>query len=351
MKNKVRSGSHHRAAVLIIVLGLVLAHENSVNAQITTMDGRKISPGHVNSIAVDNENSKWFSTNLGILSFDGDNWKLHDDKKSLPKQDLKSLTYVAGPEGPELWIASPQGATVSRLPMDDQTEAVTYSPENAPLLGKEVLGIAAGENGIRWIGTARGVSALRTDEWLKPDYDMHYPESVFELFPITSMATNRKGDSLYVGSAGGGIARIYRDNLDGISGASVYAIWGPIDLPSDNVRSVYIASDGTKWFGTEEGIARHTGGNTLDNWTVFTTGDGLVDNNVQAICGDRKGDIWFGTLAGISVYTGSSWNSYTMDDGLVSNHILSLAVDHDGCVWIGTDAGISSCRNEKFVNY
>jgi ligand-binding sensor domain-containing protein len=228
---------------------------------------------------------------------------------------------------------------------------MTYSAENAPILSNDVLGIAAGESTICWIGTARGVSALNKDKWLNPDYDMHYPESVFELFPITSMATNLKGDSLYVGTAGGGIARIYRDDLDGISGASVYAQWGPIDLPSDNIRSVYIAPDGTKWFGTEEGIARHTGENTLDNWTVFTTENGLIDNYVQAICGDQKGNIWFGTKAGISVFNGSSWTSYTQDNGLASNNILSIATDKTGNIWIGTDVGITSYANGEFINY
>ena len=170
-------------------------------------------------------------------------------------------------------------------------------------------------------------------------------------YPITSMATNLKGDSLYVGMEGVGVARVYRDEVDGISGASVYAQWGPIDLPSDYILSIYIAPDGTKWFGTEEGVARHTGNNTLDNWTVFTTDDGLVDNFIQAISGDKKGNIWFGTLAGISVFTGSSWISYTTDNGLASNNILSMATDKNGVIWIGTDLGISSFENEKFISY
>ncbi len=342
MKNIFRSGNPLTAAI-IIAIGLISLPQNLVLGQ--------ISVKNVNSIIVDDDNIKWFSTDVGIVSFDGNNWELHVDNKSLPTQNLKGLTYVANPEGPELWIASPDGATVTRLPIDDQTDAITYNPENASLISQNVLGVAAGKDTIRWIGTDKGVSALSNDKWLTPDYDMHYTEGLFMKYPITSMATNLKGDSLYIGTSGAGVARVYRDQLDGISGASVYAQWGPIDLPSDHILSIFIAPDGTKWFGTAEGIARHTGNNTLDNWTVYTTDDGLVDNFVQAISGDKKGNIWFGTLAGISVFTGSSWISYTTDNGLASNNILSIATDKKGNVWIGTDVGISSYENEEFINY
>jgi ligand-binding sensor domain-containing protein len=253
--------------------------------------------------------------------------------------------------GSELWIASPQGVTIVRLPLDDQADTFTLDPENSGILSQDILSIVAGKNFIRWIGTDRGVSAISGDIWLTPDYQMHYTKNMFRDFPITSMAANNEGDSLYVGTAGAGVARVYRDEVDAISGASVYAEWGPIIMPSDYILSVFIAPDGVKWFGTDKGIARHSGFDTLDNWTAYTTQDGLIDNFVQAICGDMKGNIWFGTRAGISVFNGTSWISYTTNDGLASNNILSIAIDNHGIVWIGSDAGITSYQNGEFINY
>ena len=347
------------AVVIIVVIELISMPGNLLNGQDPDVDGKSdtcsngkgISVKNVNAVIVDNDNVKWFSTDVGIVSFDGQNWKMYDGNKNLPNQDLKGVTYVVNPEGAELWIASPNGATVARLPIDDQTDAITYNPENAKILGKDVVSIAAGKDSIRWIGTEKGISALSGDKWLEPYYDLYYPDRMFKVFPITSMATNLQGDSLYVGTEGAGVLRVFRDNLDGISGASVYAQWGPIDLPSDNIQSIFIASDGAQWFGTKKGIAKHAGNNTLDNWTVYTTDDGLVNNFVQVICGDNKGNIWFGTKAGISVFNDSTWISHTTDNGLASNNILSIATDHDGIVWIGTDAGITSYEDEKFTNY
>lgn len=338
-------------ALMVFAVCLFAFPEMPLNAQISTVNGREISVRNVNAVIVDNENTKWFGTDLGIISFDGNIWKLYDDNENLPKKDLRSLTIVTNAEGAELWIASPDGASVTRLPVDDQAEVLTYNPENAAMMSQNVLALAAGLENISWIGTDKGISAQLDETWLTPDYEGFYTERMFTNYPITSMATNPAGDTLYVGTSGIGVARLYRDQLDGISGASVYAQWGPIDLPSDNIQSIYIAPDGTKWFGTEAGIARHRGDITLDNWTVFTTDDGLVDNFVQAICGDEKGRIWFGTRAGLSVFDGTSWASYITDNGLASNNILSLAVDNNGVVWIGTEAGISSYENGEFISY
>jgi ligand-binding sensor domain-containing protein len=351
------------AVLMTVVIGMRNAYPlinpaNNANHPPTAVSGNpdSLSNGHglsvknVFSIIVDKDNIKWFCSDAGIVSYDGQNWKSHDGIRNLPFQDLKGIAYVMNSEGPELWIASPEGATVARLPMDDQNNAFTLSPENSGIFGKEVVSIAAGKNSIRWIGTEKGISALSHDTWLTPAYDMYYPEELFQGWPITTIATNPEGDSLYAGTAGAGIARVYRDEVDAISGASVYAQWGPIILPSDNIYSIYIDPDGIQWFGTDAGIARHTGYNTLENWTVYTTEDGLVDNFVQAICGDGKGNIWIGTSGGVSVFDGSSWKSYTTEDGLASNHILSLAVDHEGTVWIGTDTGIASYENGVFVN-
>ena len=347
-KNTLRVGNlliiYTAIVIVMVVMGFTFPYINQDCSS-------GISVENVNSIVVDNENNKWFSTDVGIVSFDGENWKLHDGNDNIPNQNLKGITSVVTPEGTELWIASSGGITVARLPIDDKTEAITYDLENENILSKEVMSVTAGKDSILWIATDKGVLAVSSDKWLTPDYEMHYPAMLFSMFPITSMATNLTGDSLYVGTAGSGVARVYRDDLDGISGASVIAQWGPIAIPSDYVHSVFIAPDGARWFGTEEGVARHSGHDPLDMWNVYTTDEGLVDNFVQAISDDKTGNIWCGTQAGISVFNGSSWVSYTTDNGLASNNILSLATDHDGVVWIGTDSGISSYENEKFTNY
>ena len=145
--------------------------------------------------------------------------------------------------------------------------------------------------------------------------------------------------------------RVYRNDVDAISGASEYVGWGPILMPSDTVYSVHITADGTQWIGTNRGVAKHTGYKTLEGWTVFSSADGLADDEVQAINSDSKGSLFFGTKNGLSVFDGTKWTTYKAANGLASNNILTIAVDRKDCVWLGTDNGVTSLKSGKIISY
>lgn len=300
---------------------------------------------------MDGDNIKWFLTDKGIVSFDGEKWSVHNKNRKVPSADLKDFKYNFSSNGPEVWIASPAGAVVASLPVDARSCATTYHTENSTILSDTVLSVAVGEKEMRWFGTPKGISGFRNKKWLTYAYQRKYPEGLFRDFAITCMATSIDGDTLYAGTYGAGVARVFRNKVDAISGASEYAQWGPILMPSDTVHSIFIATDGTQWFGTSQGIARHTGYNTLERWTVFDTSNGLVHNFVQAVAGDSNGKVWCGTKGGVSVFDGSLWKSYTESDGLVSNNVLCISVDKSGNVWMGTDKGVTCLSNGKFINY
>ncbi len=323
---------------------------NKFNVLNQTFDGA-FQAKRFYSIAVDDDNTKWFLTESGIISFDGKKWIQHNKNRKVPPDSMKSLAYDFSSYGPELWIASTLGATVASLPVDARSGATTYYTGNSTILSDNILSVAIGKGSLRWFGSDKGISAFYNKKWLTYAYKRKYPEGLFKDFPITAMATSPDGDSLYVATDGGGVARVFRDKVDAISGASEYAQWGPIDMPSDKVYSICITPDGTQWFGTDLGVARHTGYNTLENWTIFNTDKGLINNFVKAIAVDKKGNIWFGTKGGISVLNGTVWTSYTAADGLCSNNILFLRADKNGILWIGTDNGVMSYNNGGFVIY
>lgn len=298
------------------------------------------------SAIVDDNNTKWFITDAGIVSFDGKTWTVHNNPK-LPAGSLKNLVFNTSAKGRELWISTPNGVMVASLPLDATKEPVAIMNGASPQGSNNVLSVAIGKEPLRWIGTDKGISAYYGDKWLKNSYDQKYPESMFKEFPITAMVATADGDSLYVATEGAGVARLYRDKVDGISGASEYAAWGPIDMPSDKIYSLCITPDGTQWLGTDQGVARHEGYLTLEKWTVFKTESGLINNFVKAIAVDKSGKVWFGTKGGVSVFDGKTWVSYTDKDGLSSININCITVDKDGTVWIGTDNGINSFSNGK----
>lgn len=316
---------------------------------------------------LDDNNGKWFLTDAGIVR--GDLFSITDrmdfsvvsknfptlfgaDQKIL-SGDLKNFVYELSEQGPEFWIATSRGAIVASMPQySDITDASIYRTSNSDILNNEVISVALGRNQLRWFGTGSGISALYDNKWLKPAYREVYPENLFKYYPITAMATSVDGDSLYVGTEGAGVSRVFRDSTDAISGASQYLPWGPIEMPSDTVLSICITRDGTQWIGTNRGVARHTGYRTLENWTVFDNRNGLVDNHVQAVAAEPYGkNVWFGTKGGLSVFDGTYMTSFTIKDGLISNNILFILIDKNGLVYLGTDAGLMVYSDGCLVCY
>lgn len=315
-----------------------------------TFDGA-FKANSFHAVLVDDENTKWFLCDAGIVSFDGKKWALHNENRRIPALESKDVAFDFSDFGRELWLASPSGACVATIPIDARSGATSYYAENSPIISENVLSVAVGKGSLRWFGTDKGISAFHNDKWLTPAYERKYPEYMFEDFPITSMATSLDGDSLYVGTLGAGVSRVYRNDVDGITGASEYAQWGSIELPSDSVLCIFISADGTQWFGTPAGAARHTGYETLDNWTVFNKESGLIDNRIQAIAVDFMGCVWFGTPKGLGFYFPGSTRNFTEKDGLSGNNIQCMAVDRDGIVWLGTDKGVTSYSPGEFTKY
>ncbi len=78
--------------------------------------------------------------------------------------------------------------------------------------------------------------------------------------------------------------------------------------------------------------------------TVFTTEDGLPDNEVNAIVQTQNGFLWVGTDGGLARFDGHHFTTIHLH-GHVSNEIpvLSLLEEPhgDGDLWVGTDAGLA----------
>lgn len=302
--------------------------------------------------AVADDNGVYFLTDIGIVSERGtDSFTTAPENEKIPGENMNDFAYELSNDIRGLIIASSKGASIASLPLSDNSNVKTFNTENSSILSDTVLSVLMVRNNLRWFGTSKGISATFDNKWLTPSYSKQYPVSLFKKNPITDLATTLSGDTLYVATEGAGVARVYIDKVDAISGASEYAIWGPIEMPSDKVYSLCITNDGTQWLGTDLGAARHTGYNTLENWTIFNTDNGLINNFVQAIAADNYGKLWFGTKGGLSVFNGTEWASYTKEDGLISNNILCIFTKADGTVYLGTDVGLMIYKNGHLTCY
>jgi ligand-binding sensor domain-containing protein len=77
----------------------------------------------------------------------------------------------------------------------------------------------------------------------------------------------------------------------------------------------------------------------LAGWRTFSTGDGLVHNNVRCIAEDNRENLWFATQEGVNRFDGVSWTTITTADGLPSNNVHIAFAARDGGIWFGGQSG------------
>ena len=125
-------------------------------------------------------------------------------------------------------------------------------------------------------------------------------------------------------------------------------------------REMVQDSFGDWWISTGGGVARFSGVKTLEDLArvrprIYTTKDGLADDNVNRIFVDSRGDIWVGsyhppvTLARWERAT-QTWRRFGEADGMPPNNWPNrFAEDRAGNLWLGMhEGGAVRWRNGKF---
>jgi len=119
-----------------------------------------------------------------------------------------------------------------------------------------------------------------------------------------------------------------------------------------------LARDGADniWVGTEgNGVWEFHPYAVTNQWTQFTTNDGLGDDYAYSVTVDKQGRVWVGHLNhGVSVFNGTRWKNYDVPFGPIGERIFKIVVcPVDGDVWLGTSAGLTrySVSEDKWTHY
>lgn len=115
---------------------------------------------------------------------------------------------------------------------------------------------------------------------------------------------------------------------------------------SDVVRTVLQDSNGTFWFGTQNG-AFMLSGNTMTHIGDIKSESG-TNVTIKDIVEGNDGVIWFGHTDGLSSFDGKDVTNYYESDGLINNDVWCLLPDSKDQLWIGTINGVSKYYDNKF---
>lgn len=116
--------------------------------------------------------------------------------------------------------------------------------------------------------------------------------------------------------------------------------------PGRITRNIIQDKKGNIWLASWEGIFRYDG-------TSFTN----ITSKVSAarffsVLEDSKGNLWFGSIgSGVYYYDGKSFKNFTTGNGLLSNDVGSIYEDKKGNIWFGVFGGASCYDGKSFRNY
>jgi len=91
------------------------------------------------------------------------------------------------------------------------------------------------------------------------------------------------------------------------------------------------------------------GQNSAFSIAHFSTENGLIDNQVNAVLKDDIGFIWIGTNGGLVKYDGQHFKNFVSDDTdtttIRANLVKVIKKDKNGLLWLGTIGGGLNCFN------
>jgi ligand-binding sensor domain-containing protein len=294
----------------------------------------------VRAVHVDEFGVKWFGTSRGLLRYDGKEWHYYESGEHLLNNEILALEFEQSASGPELWVASVKGVSVVAYNVDGMTTATSYTLQDG-LLNDSVTAITVDTRNNKFFGSKDGIIYFHSGTMDTIRYADYTGSMVNK--PVNDLA--HRSDSIYLAQKGG-IGRLI-SGVDGITGASRWTSEYGMSPLSGNINCVTIDSKGHQWFGTDEGAEEHIGLKAKENWILYTTAEGLVNNFVGSISEDETGGMWFGTRGGLTRLFDGNWMSYTVADGLASDTVYDVAFDAD-TIWIATHRGISSLVDGQF---
>jgi len=294
--------------------------------------------------------------------------------RGIPGENSACITAIYEDEK-YLWVAT-DGAGIFRKPLNGSGPDRNYTSENTALTDNSVLGMIGDKHGVLWLGTYNdGLFYMDQNGTVTRFID----QDRVGTDRIRTLAYDPVRDLVYVGTYGAGLTvinaatrRLATQQIDDqyrwVSALHLDAnglLWvgsynGPwcydpsagriisYTLPSNSdtpprIYGIGSSPDGTKWFGTDDGLFR------VDEVTrevrQYTEADGLSNNVIRDILCTATGEVWVSTLSGLSRLSPRSGriDSFRAYDGLQGNEFRSGAAfkSASGRLYFGGLGGIT----------
>jgi ligand-binding sensor domain-containing protein/HPt (histidine-containing phosphotransfer) domain-containing protein len=261
-----------------------------------------ISDNNVLAVVEDKKNNLWLSVGDGVNYFDrqAETFKHYNEKiGNYPARGTLS-GYMDRQSA--LWIGSWMEGFYKFNPVTDRFDSM---PANATLAHNNekrsselndriIWGFCERSDNSFWIGTHyAGISRYDKDNGTFTKYKNEGSANSLANNIAWTCHEDRKG-RFWVGTADGlSLMDKYGETFKNY----VHKEDDKHSLRSGSVLDIYEDKKGRLWFATNEGL--HLYREASDDFEVFTTEDGFVNQTIRALTEDRLGNLWLGTNNGI----------------------------------------------------
>lgn len=295
-----------------------------------------LADGAVKSIYIDKNDAIWVGhTDGGVTRIIG------KEKKIILNIGADITSFSEDDEG-NLWVTSfKSGAIKITNPYSTNTDSIVFKQfKGQEGLSDIVFNVTKLKNGTVCFITDVGVKYYNSQ---KNEFSNFVIKDMPSYFQIICMFERKNGD-LWFGTYNGGAYEYIKSD-------SKFKIYDVRDgLASNWITSIYEDNKDNLWIGTwGGGITRVNQSKQIQSITLT---NGLIDDKIRCIEGDREGNVLFGTKEnGLLLYKGEQFVAFTKDEGLIDNQVWSILDDNE-FTWIATNKGISKIKNNKVVkNY
>jgi ligand-binding sensor domain-containing protein len=226
---------------------------------------------------VDSEGNLWIGEYAQLKRYDGQRWELFEP----PELTDETIFKVAFGPDDVMWLSTYNGLIRHDLATDDW---IAFTPADHPAL-EDPSAFYVTADGTVWVGNDYGLATYDGSGWRESDAPGDAPPTGGGEADLHGIAQAPDG-SLWVLAIGD----LY--HLD-------EAGWSRFSWPDAWIKRMAVSPDSTVWVGAED--LGHFDPST-GAWQTFTTADGLVHQDVEAIYVTAEGDVWIGTEAGLSRY-------------------------------------------------
>ena len=313
-----------------------------------------ISPGHISGFLEDSSNIMWIISGTGGVSkFDKkiNPFKLYRNNPNEPNSlSCDVVLPIYEDRNGIIWLGTFMGGLNS---FDKKAENFTVyrnvSGDPYSLNSDFATAMYEDSTGTFWVGTYGGVLSKFNRENGKVIkhflHDPNDPESLMEMTQGIRFVIEDKDnpDILWLGCDAGGLDRFDKNK-------ELFKHFKPDPTNSNNLShgSLFDASldiKGNLWIATRGG-----GLNKFDKRTEQfiryqhnpEDPGSILSNTLYVILIDSKGTLWAGTSGGLERFNREEENftHYTTANGLPDNVIYGITEDNEGFLWISTTGGL-----------